>query len=333
MNLDRLLVIRLSSIGDVVLTTPLVRRLRAKFPNAEIHFLTKPAFAPLVLYNPNLTKVFAPETFNKASFYDICIDLQHNGHSAQLRPHAHTTFRYRKENWKKFLLVNFKVNLYSGYTSTAERYINAVAPLGLADDNEGCEIFLDDASKAFAAKQVEQNSNRPKPPVLAVAYGARHFTKRFPAERFSSVLNRLLEKYALEIWLLGGKEDSTIGEEIYRSIAQKERVKNFAGTCSLLESAALIEHADAMLCNDTGLMHIAAAFQKPIVALFGSSVAEFGFLPYRSPHSILEVKNLTCRPCSHIGRDRCPEKHFRCMTDIDDERIIAAVKTMLRIDQ
>ncbi len=333
MSIDRLLVIRLSSIGDVVLTTPLLRRLRAKFPNADIHFLTRHAFAPLVLHNPNLTKVLTPETCSKTSFYDVCIDLQHNGHSAQLRPYARTTLCYKKENWKKFLLVNFKVNLYSGYTSTAERYINAVAPLGLADDDKGCEIFLDEASKAFAAKEVERNSNHPKKPVLAVVYGARHFTKRFPAERFSSVLNRLLEKYALEVWLLGGKEDTAIGEKIYGNLEQKERVKNFSGVCSLLESAALIEHADAMLCNDTGLMHIAAAFQKPIVALFGSSVAEFGFLPYRSPHRMLEVKNLTCRPCSHIGRDQCPKKHFRCMTDIDDERIIAAVKTMLKIDQ
>lgn len=325
--LKRLLVIRLSSLGDVTLTTPLLRALKAKFSDAEIHALAKPAYAPILRGNPALSAIFTTDTFAPSARYDAIIDLQNNLSSRRYHRFGDRVFAYRKENWKKFALVHFKANFYDGYESVAERYARAVAPLGVRLDDKGCEAFLTDEERQFGQAQ------RADIRALAVCFGARHFTKRFPPERFASALNRVLERRDVEIWLLGGAEDAPQGKEIEANIARKDRVKNFAGRLSLRHSAALLAAADAALCNDTGLMHLAAAFQKPIVVIFGSSVKEFGFLPYKTRFALLEVDGLACRPCSHIGRDSCPKKHFKCMRDIPETALVEAIEDALAARQ
>lgn len=321
----RILVIRLSSIGDILLTTPVLRALKARFQNAEIDFLAKPNFAPLLERNPALASVFTTETFEPKRRYDLVVDLQNNLASRKWHRLGETVLRYQKENWKKFLLVQFKANLYRGYESVVDRYAKSLAPLEVRLDEKGCELFLSDDEREFGKKH-----RGPGKPALAVCFGARHFTKRFPPERFASALNLLLEKMEIDVWLLGGKDDAPIANDILRDLRATKRVKNFAGRHDLRETAAMLANADATLSNDTGLMHIAAAFEKPIVALFGSSVKEFGFLPYKTPHVVLEAEGLACRPCSHIGRDRCPKSHFKCMRDIPIERIASAVETALK---
>ncbi|MCS6989197.1 MAG: glycosyltransferase family 9 protein [Chloroherpetonaceae bacterium] len=322
--MNRILVIRLGSLGDVVLATPLLRALRTAFPDARIDALVKPAYAPILQGNPALSAIFTTETFASRSRYDAVIDLQNNLSSRRYRRVGEKIFAYRKENWKKFLLVWFKINLCGDYRSVAERYALAAEPLGARLDGKGCEIFLSEAEIRFGL------SHRTHASALAVCFGARHFTKRFPPERFATTLNLLLERTTLDVWLLGGGDDAPFADEILRRIEKKERVKNFSGRLSLRESASMLAAADAALSNDTGLMHVAAAFQKPIVALFGSSVKEFGFLPYKTRFEVLEVAGLKCRPCSHIGRASCPRKHFKCMMDIPEARLVEAVEEALR---
>ncbi|MBC8042726.1 MAG: glycosyltransferase family 9 protein [Rhizobacter sp.] len=321
---DRILIVRLSSIGDIVLTTPLVRQLRSRFPAAELHYLTNPAFAPLLIHNPHLNQVLTtdalPDEFYSQQ-YDTVIDLQNNARSrgwiSRLKG-APEIFRYSKENWKKFLLVNFKINLLADETPVPERYRKAVLPLGVRDDGCGCEVFLSESDEAFAEKMLPDAKRR-----LAICYGARHFTKRFPAEKFARVIGTVLNQTDAEVLLLGGESDKATGDEIF-SMLPNARVKNFSGACSILQTAALIARSDMVLTNDTGLLHIASAFQKKTVALFGSSVGEFGFAPFRTPHQVFEVQGLACRPCSHIGKNHCPEGHFKCMRELNDAEIAGA---------
>ncbi len=322
--MKRILVIRLSSIGDLVLTTPILRQLKAAFCDATIDALTKPAYSAILQSNPALSAIFTTENFKPETRYDLVVDLQNNFTSRKYHRFGEKVVKYRKENWKKWLLVHFKVNLYQGYKSVVGRYAKHLAPFGVRLDEKGCEMFLSDEERDFGKKH-----RTAEMPVLAVCFGAKHVTKRFPPERFASVLNHLLEKRAVEVWLLGGKEDAWFGETILDGVKRKDRVKNFSGKHTLRETASLIASADAVLSNDTGLMHIAAAFQKPIVVIFGSSVKEFGFLPYKTPFALLEVEGLSCRPCSHIGRNRCPKSHFKCMMEIPESRVVSAVETAL----
>lgn len=321
----RILVIRLSSIGDILLTTPILRALKTTVQNAEIDFLTKPSFATLLEGNPALMTVFTTENFEPKQHYDLIVDLQHSLASRKYHRYGEKAVCYQKENWKKFLLVNFKVNLYRGYESVVERYAKSLAPFDVVLDEKGGEVFLTEQEIKFG-----QSHYSTEKMVLAVCFGARHFTKRFPPERFASALNRLLEKNSIEVWLLGGREDAPIASEILSGVHSKSSVKNFAGRHNLRETAAMLAVADAVLTNDTGLMHIAAALQKPMVVLFGSSVKEFGFLPYKAVFQLLEVSGLACRPCSHIGRDACPKSHFKCMHDISEERLVKAVEDALK---
>ncbi|MGQ9804979.1 MAG: glycosyltransferase family 9 protein [Chlorobiales bacterium] len=321
----RILVIRLSSIGDILLTTPILRALKTTVQNAEIDFLTKPSFATLLEGNPALMTIFTTENFKPKQHYDLIVDLQHSLASRKYHRYGEKVVCYQKENWKKFLLVNFKMNLYRGYESVVERYAKSLATFGVKLDEKGGEIFLSEEEIEFG-----KNYCKAETPVLAVCFGARHFTKRFPPERFAGALNRLLDKKTIEVWLLGGKEDSPIADEIMRTVRSKVKVKNFAGRHNLRETAAMLASADAVLTNDTGLMHIAAALQKPMVVLFGSSVKEFGFLPYKAAYQLLEVEGLRCRPCSHIGLEGCPKSHFKCMHDISEERLVKAVEDALK---
>lgn len=321
----RILVIRLSSIGDILLTTPILRALRTTFQDAEIDYLTKPNFIPLLERNPALTSIFTTEKFEPKRRYELIVDLQHSFVSSKYHRWGEKVVCYQKENWKKFLLVNFKMNLYRGYESVVERYAKSLAMFGVKLDEKGGEVFLSGEEIEFGKSYCKAEV-----PVLAVCFGARHFTKRFPPERFASALNRLLEKKTIEVWLLGGKEDSPIADEIMSTVRSKVNVKNFAGLHNLRETAAMLASADAVLTNDTGLMHMAAALQKPMVVLFGSSVKAFGFLPYKAAYQLLEVEGLRCRPCSHIGLEGCPKSHFKCMNDISEERLVSAVEDALK---
>lgn len=314
-----ILVVRLSAIGDIVLTTPVIQELRQAFPEARIDFCTKPPFVSLLSGNPALSSVCTPENPTARS-YDLAVDLQNNRRSrAFLRSlDPGMVRRYRKRNWKKLLLVQFKLNLYNGtHTSVVDRYraaLDGIVPSGDAP----CALYPSPEDREFASGVVGDAG-----PVLAVCFGANHFTKRYPEDRFAAVIDRVLSARDLRVLLLGGKEDADGAARIVAMLpeAVRARVIPVAGRTSLMQSAALLERSDLVLCNDTGLMHMASAFGKRLLVLFGSSVGEFGFLPWGTRFELFETPGLSCRPCSHIGRDRCPQGHFRCMNDIAPDRV------------
>ncbi|NTW52500.1 MAG: glycosyltransferase family 9 protein [Chlorobiaceae bacterium] len=327
-EIQSILVVRLSSIGDIVLTTPLLEELRQAFPQARIDYCTKAPFEPLLASNPVLSSVFTPESIG-SRHYDLVVDLQNNTRSRALVQglNAGDVRRYRKKNWKKLLLVRLKMNLYGdGYRSVVDRYRGALD--GIVPSVEApCRIFPSAADHDFAVSAIGGVQ-----PVLAICFGANHFTKRYPAESFAAVISAVLASMPVRIILLGGKEDIAEGEKIMAGLTEsdREQVRSMAGAATLMQSAALLAASDLVLTNDTGLMHMASAFGKKIFLLFGSSVGEFGFLPWRTPYELFETEGLDCRPCSHIGRSSCPEGHFRCMRQISAQRVAAGIVETLK---
>lgn len=328
-DIRSILVVRLSSIGDIILTTPLLEELRHRFPAAVIDYCTKAPFLPLIASNPAVSRVFTPEDY-AGGLYDLVVDLQNNSRSRALFRHTQAAQirRYRKQNWKKVLLVRFKLNRYDGYHSVVERYAKALEGL-TPSVSASCAIYPDTTDRAFAADAIGRGR-----PVLAICFGANHFTKRYPADGFTRIIGQVLASTPATVILTGGKEDIPVGEKIMNDLpeAHREMVRMLAGKATLMQSAALLEASDLVLCNDTGLMHMASAFNRKLFVIFGSSVSAFGFLPWGTPFELFETEGLRCRPCSHIGRSRCPKGHFRCMTDISPERISAKlIETINRL--
>ncbi len=325
METPSFLIIRLSAIGDIILTSPLVRELRAAYPHSKIDYLTKPAFKSLLLHSPYLDSIYTLQDF-KPEHYDYVIDFQNNMKSRKLsKGLGKKTFKYYKHNWKKFLLVHFKIDLLSHTLPVAERYKEDLKELEINDDGRGNEIFLSQEDEDFANERLNSNVK-----TIAVCFGATHFTKRYPTERFVELMDQITAKTDANVMLLGGNDEIDAANKILQTASSKHRIEDFTGKTTLLQSAALLKHADVVVTNDTGLMHMASAFKKPIIAIFGSSVREFGFAPYRTPNTIIEVNGLKCRPCSHIGRKTCPKGHFKCMLKIDARKVSNTVLEYLK---
>lgn len=326
--INTILVIRLSSIGDIILTTPVIRSLKVAWPDAKIDYCTKAPFVSLLADNPRLSAIYTNEQ-PPSGAYDLVVDLQHNlrSHTIVRSLHLQRLVHYRKGNWKKWLLVHCKLNAYSSCQSVVDRYLDAVRELGAAGDLQGCELYPSSEEKAYANPFFTDGRK-----TLALCFGAKHLTKRYPPQRFAAILVLLFRAMPLQVLLLGGKEEAPQATEIMNALPEECRpmVINLAGSCTLMQTAALLERSDAVLCNDTGLMHMASAFGKKLFVLFGSSSAAFGFLPYHASYDLFEVEGLPCRPCSHIGRDRCPKEHFRCMNDLSQTLIASKIVDYFR---
>lgn len=324
--MKKILLIRFSSIGDIVLTTPAVRCLK-KQTGAELHYLTKEQYLPLLEANPYLTKIFTikkkvgevlPELRKEG--YDYIIDLHKNLRTWQVRAALRKrTFTFDKVNFRKWLLVNFKIDRLPD-VHIVDRYMEAVRPLGVENDGQGLDYFF---PKNF----------RPSPdlpfairhlPFITFAIGAAHQTKRLPTGKIIEICRRL----KMPVVLLGGKAEFAEGEKV--AAGSGGHVTNTCGKMGLHESAALIRAAHKVITHDTGMMHIAAALQKETLSIWGSTVPAFGMVPYFGETPVastrFEVPGLGCRPCSKIGFRQCPKGHFNCMKGQDVEAIVRQVE-------
>ncbi len=328
----KILIIRFSSIGDIVLTTPVIRCLRLQL-HAEIHFLTKPAYADIVIANPYVSKVIlVNDLFEtmvmmlKSEKYDFIIDLHHNLRSGRIKlalkcPSA----SFPKLNIEKWLMVNFKINKLPDL-HIVDRYLETVKSLGVVNDGKGLDFSIP------REKSVDvENSVGVLPHQYAViVIGAAHATKCMTADQIAE-LSDMLE---LPVVLLGGKQEISKAEEII-SKSRNSNIKSACGRFDIFQSASILQQAACMITHDTGLMHIAAALQKSLVVVWGNTIPEFGMYPYygdkqvqKSWHSF-EIK-IGCRPCSKLGYSKCPKGHFRCMLNHDvkaiaEEAMIEAV--------
>jgi len=342
----------MSSIGDVILTSPLIRQLRQKYPQAQIDFLIRQEYAELVKFNPHLSNIIefdVREGFHglrrlkrilHQSDYDVILDVHRNLRSLYLTalpsrifPRRPQVYRIHKNQLVRFLLVKLKINLYQiifgEITPVRQKYLKTASRLGV-DVNDGrLEFFLPEQAKRKAGTYLRRLSAGEEPVVIAP--GARHFTKRWPSEYFAQVVTAIYRRFGKKTVLVGGAEDIPVVEEIMRQVPE-DAVHSAAGKLSIIETSGLIRHASLVISNDSGIMHLADALDRPLIAIFGSTVREFGFFPNNPNSVVLENNVLSCRPCSHIGRASCPRKHFKCMREILPEQVLRVIeqKFMLR---
>lgn len=311
----KILVVRFSSIGDIVLTTPVVRMLKTQL-NTEVHFLTKAPFVSLLKNNPYVDSIFQiDKSINevisdlKKENYDYVIDLHSNLRTQILKLKLGVTAKsFNKLNWEKFFLTNFKTNILPD-VHIVDRYLDTVKFLGITNDNKGLDFFLSDADKVDLVEFQKD--------YIAFVIGGQHATKILPTAKIISICKKLNKA----VLLIGGPDDKARGDEI----SKESGAINACGDYSLLQSAFLIKNSAYVISHDTGMMHIAAAFKKKIYSVWGNTIPEFGMYPYLSDKNskLIEVKDLSCRPCSKIGYDKCPKGHFKCMHEIDDNQFLS----------
>ena len=317
-NKSEILIIRLSSLGDILLTTPLVRSIKKQYPQITIDFLLKEQYQNTLRYNKNITNLYFYEKDRdklKSNNYDLIIDLQNNIRSRNItRLLKRYALKFNKHDFDKFLLVHFKINKLQYLPQIPGRYANTIPNFNLDDD--GLDLFL---PNNFNSKL--QDKKR----YIGFAPGSKHFTKMWPIDYFIQ-LGKLLNQNGFEIILFGGSDDKQVCSQINDNLSF---AINLCNNNDLFQTAIDIKKCSALICNDSGLMHVACAVQVPVLTIFGSTVKEFGFTPYKNQNLILENNLLTCRPCSHIGRNSCPKKHFKCMKNLTPEIAFDNLKDLL----
>lgn len=321
--MKKILIVRFSSIGDIVLTTPVIRCLKNTLPDSEIHYLTKSKYFDIVKNNPNVDKVHSIinevdeviATLKEENF-DFIVDLHNNLRTFRLRLSLNKrSYQFPKLNFSKWLLTMFKINKMPDI-HVVDRYFRAVKDLGVKNDLKGLDYFI--------PKKDEINIKEFHIPDSFVVYaiGAQKATKRMPTNKIIELIQSVDET----IVLLGGVTDLDVARKITESC---NNTINLCGDINLNQSASIVSQSKKVITHDTGLMHIAAAFQKPIISIWGNTVPELGMYPYMPSnpldYSIHQVKGLKCRPCSKIGYQSCPKKHFNCMNQQDLAKIKSEV--------
>jgi ADP-heptose:LPS heptosyltransferase len=335
----KFLVIRFSSIGDIVLTTPVVRCLKKQLVTAEVHYLTKAAFRPILKANPYIDKIHCLgrgsgsgggdagdgldtvlEALRREDF-DYVIDLHHNLRTWKVkRALRKKAFSFRKLNIGKWLYTNLKWNRLPA-VHIVDRYMDTVAGFGVRNDGAGLDYFIPAADELKPGDIPTAHQAG----YVGMVIGAALPTKKLPFHKLAEICERARHP----LILLGGPEDAAEGDRL--AAIDPIKIYNACGKFNINESAGLVRQARLIVTHDTGLMHIAAAFKRPVLSIWGNTVPEFGMYPYygenflhhfpgtgreffgKLPYAMMEVKGLSCRPCSKIGYKKCPKGHFKCM--------------------
>ncbi|MCB0688110.1 MAG: glycosyltransferase family 9 protein [Saprospiraceae bacterium] len=320
----KVLVIRFSSIGDIILTSPVVRCLKLQ-AGAEIHFLTKKSFASVLTASPYIDQVHTIQkdlsevarSLQEENF-DLILDLHKNLRSWRVRSLLRKRYiTFDKANFRKWLMVRFKVrNLQVDHI--VNRYMESLKPLGITYDGEGLDYFLHPPSSSFPVISE---------PYICFGIGGTHATKRLPVGKMREICSSI----PASIYLLGGSEDVDAGAQI---ADQLSHVHNLCGTLSISDSARMVKGASAVLTHDTAIMHIAAAFNRRIFSIWGNTIPEFGMFPFLPdqkgfPFEVFQINDLPCRPCSKIGYSQCPKGHFNCMNEQNTRHIAELVQGAL----
>ena len=330
-EIKKVLILRFSSIGDIVLTTPVIRAVKLQLANVEVHYATKKSFAHMLENNPYVDKVHTLDDklailvkALKAERFDYVIDLHHNLRTRLIKWQLNVTSKsFEKLNWEKWLMVNFKVNLLPN-VHIVDRYMDAAANLGVKKDQFGLDYFIPEKDEVESDWLPESHRKE----YVAYVIGAQYNTKKLPFKR----MVELCDKINKPIILVGGPDDAEMGnkvahffeqsdtsepyEEKLFELGKKAKIFNACGKFNLNQSASLVKNASYVFSHDTGLMHIAAAFKKNIFSIWGNTIPMLGMYPYMTKFTVLENNKLNCRPCSKIGYQKCPKGHFNCMNKI-----------------
>lgn len=318
-EIKKILIIRLSSFGDIVLTYPFITYLRNKFPDAKIDYLTKNKFASLVNMHDEIDYVisYGGEKISELrdiidrNKYDLIFDIHKNLRSIFSTIFLNTKkFRYKKDTMKKLLLVVFKINLIKNVIPVYKKYLLV---LNRGFKLESLEYLVTDLN--FKKERIIDE------PYILIAPSSKHFTKTFPKEKFGQIIKEFENK---KFVIIGDntKEDIEICNYLGNISAN---VINFCAKTNFNNLANLVNDSQLVICNDSGVLHLAEALNKKVITFFGSTVKEFGFYPNLNSTLVFENNNLRCRPCTHIGKSKCPKKHFKCMNDINIKEVIKKI--------
>ncbi|MBI5207137.1 MAG: lipopolysaccharide heptosyltransferase II [Candidatus Firestonebacteria bacterium] len=343
----RILIIRFSSIGDIILTTPMIRFIKQKFPEARIDFITREYFSNLIEYHPMINQVF---TISSGSFlelmscvsklknnnYDLIIDLHSNLRSFIIKQLLFNCKKitYKKDIFKRILLTEFKINLFKNKTHVVERYFKT---LSLIDKSIKSFSHLP-LPEIYSTPQIENkiklwlNNLKLEKNEILIGFnpGAKYFTKRWPIDKFIELGHQLKKQFNIRIIIFGGNSDIDVVSEIADGIGEK--AVSACEELNLLETFELLKHLRFLITGDTGIMHLAKSANIPVIAIFGPTVLEFGFWPYGKDDVIIE-KNLHCRPCSLHGTQECPINTHKCMEDITSNEVLVFCINKLRLIQ
>ena len=312
----KVLVVRFSSIGDIVLTSPIIRALK-KQKNAQIHFLTKSQYSSIVVNNLYIDKVI---TINKSinevkedlmkENYDYVIDLHNNIRSHGLSFLNIPIKRYSKSNFKKLIYMYTGKNFLNN-EHVVDRYFKATSFLDLNNDNKGLDFFINKKD------EVDFDINQK---FISWCIGASKEQKKLAVDQICYVADKL----NLPIVLLGGMEELNKANQIINQCS-RNKIYNYCGNISINQSAYLIKHSQVLLSNDTGLMHIGAALNKKIISFWGCTKPDLGFYPYtKKSNSLMIISELSKRQCSKHGSS-CRFTFDGCVKKINPKEILEKV--------
>jgi heptosyltransferase-2 len=326
------LAVRFSSIGDILLTTPLLRAIRHRHRDARLTVLTKQAYAPLLSHNPHVDRIMAlgpglalsrVAREIRAGGYTHRLDLHGSLRSHALRALAPGHWAsYPKHRIARTLLIRTKRNRYRDRRPVPERYFSAALNLDVSPDGAPPEFFLGPDAEQEAAAWLIRSGLAADRPLVTVAPGAAHATKRWPLEYWRALVSQIVSG-GFSVAIVGGPDDSRLGVSLAGT--GHGQVANAAGAFGLQTTGALLRRSAAVVSGDTGVMHMATGVGTPVVALYGPTVEPFGFFPYTRRSTVLE-RALSCRPCSSQGGPRCPLGHHRCMLEIRPDLVYDSVR-------
>lgn len=309
----KILVIRLSSFGDIILTFPFIKELKSKLPDSRIDYLTKMDYKELPELNPFIDNIICTNHINLSEIrkriikekYDFIFDLHKNLRSIYLCSYQKSkVIRYKKNNFKKLLLVHLKINLFRNIIPVYKKYLHTL------------DSIFENINYHFTSTELKlYGAPPPGSPYVLISPSSKHFTKTYPKEKYLEIVNKNKDR----IFILTGS-DSDVDMEICRYIQQNSNnTLNLCGKLYFSLLADFIKYSEYVICNDSGIMHLAEALNKKVYAFFGSTVREFGFYPQLKSSVVFENKNLRCRPCARSGKINCPKNHFKCMLEIKQE--------------
>ena len=317
--MQKILIIQTAFIGDVILATPLIGNLKTQFPDAKIDFLVKNGNQSLLRNEPNINEILVFDKKKKvASLLELLKKIRANKYDLVINLH-----RFASSGILTFLSgakqkLGFKKNPFSfAYTQSfpheigngkheVDRNLELIKHL---TSNVNRQPKLYPSSEDFEVIKTYQTEN-----YYCLAPASVWFTKQAPKEIWLKLIAKLSAENST-IYLLGGPDDKELCEEI-KAKTNAEKVINLAGKLSLMQSAALMKNAKRNFVNDSGPLHLASAMNAPVTAFFCSTTPLFGFGPLSDDSEIIEVKNLSCRPCGLHGHKECPMGNFRCGNEL-----------------
>ena len=332
----RILIIHTAFIGDIVLSTPLIKKLRDTYPKAEIAYLTTPVGASILRNNPYLTHIIEYDKRGEhkglKGFWTMAKRLKMESYNLVITPH-----RYLRSTFLTFLTG---APIRRGYDNATASFLynekfhydknkhEVEKLLSFVPKNEGKRYEIELFPKELEKIKVDELLKNRKKKLVVIAPGSKWFTKKWPLEYFNIVIKELEKRDDTTVVIVGGKEEQLL------NIPLRTTSIDLRGRTTLLELAEVIKRADIVLTNDSSPIHIASAFENvKILAIFGPTVKSFGFFPWSKNSEVFEVENLKCRPCSIHGGNSCPKKHFKCMLDIKPEAVLEEINKSLESEE